>query len=234
MHDTESGLVYNRNRYLNSSLGLFISRDSIGYFAGFQLYQYLGSSPINLLDSMGNKPRLGPDSSPTSKPAIPDSLPDLPMPKVPKPPAPEYVKDPKQPEGTPVDLKIKERKGEYCGEIRLTAFDKNTFDFTFKWKESWPFACGIQKKLFDDNGGNQLETTIQNSIDDQVKEEKKQGQNLRKVIRCEDNKVCCNKKIYNGKYPVKLSFDIDLFGGCRISGTLKIDATFEGEIGECK
>ncbi|HAC66219.1 MAG TPA: hypothetical protein DCF68_22465 [Cyanothece sp. UBA12306] len=52
--DAESGLYYYRNRYLNTELGRFISRDPVGYMDGMNLYEYVKGNPINSLDPYGN------------------------------------------------------------------------------------------------------------------------------------------------------------------------------------
>ena len=41
--DPETGLYYYRNRYLDSDLGRFISRDPVGLIAGLNLYEYVKS-----------------------------------------------------------------------------------------------------------------------------------------------------------------------------------------------
>jgi RHS repeat-associated protein len=49
-HDTNTGLVYNRNRMLHTELGRFTSRDPLGYVDGRSLYQYVNSNPITGID----------------------------------------------------------------------------------------------------------------------------------------------------------------------------------------
>ncbi len=51
--DGESGLYYNRARYLHPTLGNFIQRDPLGYVDGGSLYQYERSRPGTLLDPSG-------------------------------------------------------------------------------------------------------------------------------------------------------------------------------------
>src|SRR6185437_6682304 len=53
MHDTESGLIYNRNRMIHPFIGGFIVRDPIFYSDGTNLYEYTHSSPIILTDPTG-------------------------------------------------------------------------------------------------------------------------------------------------------------------------------------
>ncbi len=51
--DAETGLYHVRNRYYDTSLGRFISRDPIGYGDGMNLYQYVGGRPLTFTDPMG-------------------------------------------------------------------------------------------------------------------------------------------------------------------------------------
>ena len=52
--DGETALYQVRNRYYDSSLSAFISRDPIGYLGGDRsLYRYVGNRPIGLLDPSG-------------------------------------------------------------------------------------------------------------------------------------------------------------------------------------
>jgi RHS repeat-associated protein len=53
--DAESGLQYNRARYLDSFTGKFISEDPINFKGGdSNLYRYVFNSPTNFLDPSGN------------------------------------------------------------------------------------------------------------------------------------------------------------------------------------
>jgi RHS repeat-associated protein len=53
--DAESGLQYNRARYLDSFNGRFISEDPISFAGGdANLYRYVGNSSLNLTDPTGN------------------------------------------------------------------------------------------------------------------------------------------------------------------------------------
>jgi RHS repeat-associated protein len=55
--DAESGLQYNRARYLDSFTGKFISEDPISFQGGdSNLYRYVFNSPTNFIDSSGNAP----------------------------------------------------------------------------------------------------------------------------------------------------------------------------------
>jgi RHS repeat-associated protein len=51
--DPETGLVYNRARYLHTDFG-WIQRDLEGYIDGFNLYQYTRSRPLSHTDAFGN------------------------------------------------------------------------------------------------------------------------------------------------------------------------------------
>ena len=54
-HDDETGLDYYGARYRDSSIGRFISEDTIGFAAGdFNLYRYTFNSPLNYTDPSGN------------------------------------------------------------------------------------------------------------------------------------------------------------------------------------
>ena len=52
-HDEETGIIYNRARYVHPLFGTFMQTDSLQYQDGMNLQEYLQSNPINLLDSMG-------------------------------------------------------------------------------------------------------------------------------------------------------------------------------------
>jgi RHS repeat-associated protein len=58
-HDVETGLAFYRNRYYHATLGIFISRDPLGYVDGMNFYQYVRGNPWSLLDALG----LSPDGS---------------------------------------------------------------------------------------------------------------------------------------------------------------------------
>ena len=51
--DLTTGLVYMRNRWYDSTLQRFISRDPIGYAGGTNLYEYSMSNPASYVDVMG-------------------------------------------------------------------------------------------------------------------------------------------------------------------------------------
>ena len=53
MHDKETGLIYNRARYLTPTFCRFIGRDPLEYIDGNNLYEYVRSSPLNLRDPYG-------------------------------------------------------------------------------------------------------------------------------------------------------------------------------------
>ena len=50
--DTETGLHYNRFRYYDSDVGMFISRDPIGLLGGSNVFQY-APNPIGWIDPLG-------------------------------------------------------------------------------------------------------------------------------------------------------------------------------------
>src|SRR5205807_1975940 len=52
-HDKESGLVFNRARYLHPYLGRFVQRDLLNYINGGNLYETEGSSPAASVDPSG-------------------------------------------------------------------------------------------------------------------------------------------------------------------------------------
>ena len=54
--DAEDSLYQVRNRYYDSSLSTFISRDPIGYKAGTNLYEYVGDKPLIQTDPTGREP----------------------------------------------------------------------------------------------------------------------------------------------------------------------------------
>jgi RHS repeat-associated protein len=58
--DPESGLVYNRWRYLHTSLGRTLQRDSKGYVDGMNIYQTYRSSPTDHVDPAGLRTHLRP------------------------------------------------------------------------------------------------------------------------------------------------------------------------------
>ncbi|CAN5370455.1 hypothetical protein BH09PLA1_BH09PLA1_12260 [soil metagenome] len=62
LHDEESGIVYNRARHLQTTLGRFMQRDPTGYHDTMTLIQYESEDPVSVLDWSG----LRNNSSPTS------------------------------------------------------------------------------------------------------------------------------------------------------------------------
>jgi RHS repeat-associated protein len=51
--DSESGLYYYRARYYDASIGRFLQEDPIGFDGGVNFYEYVGNSPVNLIDPFG-------------------------------------------------------------------------------------------------------------------------------------------------------------------------------------
>jgi RHS repeat-associated protein len=51
--DAETGQYYYRLRYLNPEHGRFLSRDPLGYVDGMNIYEYVSSTPMNLIDPWG-------------------------------------------------------------------------------------------------------------------------------------------------------------------------------------
>lgn len=57
LSDSETGLHYYRNRYLDARLGRFVSRDPLQYVAGLNVFEYAKSSPQRYHDSDGLRPK---------------------------------------------------------------------------------------------------------------------------------------------------------------------------------
>ena len=53
--DEETGLSHYRARAYSPMLGRFLQRDPIGYYDSMNLFQYVGNSPVNYVDSYGLK-----------------------------------------------------------------------------------------------------------------------------------------------------------------------------------
>jgi RHS repeat-associated protein len=51
--EAETGQYYYRLRYLNPEHGRFLSRDPLGYVDGMNIYEYVKSTPMNLIDPWG-------------------------------------------------------------------------------------------------------------------------------------------------------------------------------------
>ncbi len=59
-YDAVSGLYYYRARYYDATAGRFLSEDPVGFAAGdFNLYRYVGNSPLNATDPSGNNAVVG-------------------------------------------------------------------------------------------------------------------------------------------------------------------------------
>lgn len=52
-YDPETGFYYYKNRYYDTDLGRFISRDPIGYRGGANLYTYVHNNPVDYIDLFG-------------------------------------------------------------------------------------------------------------------------------------------------------------------------------------
>lgn len=54
--DSETGVYFYRARYLDPTIGRFVSEDSSGFNSGtVNFYEYVGSSPLNFSDPTGHK-----------------------------------------------------------------------------------------------------------------------------------------------------------------------------------
>ena len=56
-YDNETGLHYNRFRYYDSDVGMFIQRDPIGLLGGFNVFAY-ADNPIQFIDPLGLTKRI--------------------------------------------------------------------------------------------------------------------------------------------------------------------------------
>jgi RHS repeat-associated protein len=54
--DSETGLHYNRLRFLDTSVGRFISQDPIGFLGGLNFYAYARNNPLSFTDPTGKGP----------------------------------------------------------------------------------------------------------------------------------------------------------------------------------
>ena len=53
--DKETGLYYFKNRYYDSELGFFLTKDPMGYVDGPNTYAYVGNDPVNFVDFFGTE-----------------------------------------------------------------------------------------------------------------------------------------------------------------------------------
>ncbi|MBZ0167635.1 MAG: RHS repeat-associated core domain-containing protein, partial [Candidatus Omnitrophica bacterium] len=51
--DEETGIYYYRNRQYDPAIGRFLQRDPLGYYDSMNLYEYVGSNPVNSVDPLG-------------------------------------------------------------------------------------------------------------------------------------------------------------------------------------
>ena len=56
--DSETNLYYYRDRYYDASLGIFVSKDPIGFDDGPNRYSYVHNNPINFTDPFGLKTKV--------------------------------------------------------------------------------------------------------------------------------------------------------------------------------
>ncbi|WP_440534644.1 RHS repeat-associated core domain-containing protein [Variovorax sp. YR566] len=54
-HDAETGLHYNRHRYYDPGMGIYVSQDPIGLQGGLNLHQY-AANPLEWIDPLGLNP----------------------------------------------------------------------------------------------------------------------------------------------------------------------------------
>jgi RHS repeat-associated protein len=58
--DRDIDLVFSRTRYLDPTIGRFISPDPIAFFGGENFFRYVGNNPINFVDPTGLAPNVTP------------------------------------------------------------------------------------------------------------------------------------------------------------------------------
>jgi RHS repeat-associated protein len=117
-------IQYNRNRSYDYSTGRWLQRDPIGYVDGMNLYQYVKSNPIRLMDPLGLE--CPPDCAPTlpvdpvEPPTLPIPLPspfpppNWPPPLLPVLPSPVPEPFPSPPRISPKPVPPKPGPGEEC------------------------------------------------------------------------------------------------------------------------
>ncbi len=204
--------------------GGFIPRDPTTtnqYADGMNLYQYVGSNPVNWVDYTG-KGKEKPDGGGTeSKRAIP----------------PEYQPDlpPVIPSGDEVEINLEVRSlgnkaGGLCGHRKITRIQNLKVDLTWTDLKGDGTGCDFYKKL---------------ASDDEVKKQMNDVVGKRKELKCAKkclglgkNYRCCNKAKFNGTYPVKVVIHpiwlTELLSKkpiCQLSGSITATVTATGEIG---
>ncbi|WP_428940632.1 RHS repeat-associated core domain-containing protein [Fontivita pretiosa] len=218
MHDEDSGLVYNRHRMLHPGLGRFMQRDPVGYVDGMNLYTSASANPILNVDPTGTKrfrwpwqPR--PPREPTQPPTTqPPTRPVEPPEWDPEGPYPPNVIT----RETITTTTTQETYGGFCYEVRVTGARDIRADV------KWHGICLVEMGIYNLAGG--ARGIINNAIKN----------NIVGRADCPEGKKCCNKRSFNGTYPVWVTFNVRLSETCRVSGDFSAELTIEGFWGTCK
>jgi hypothetical protein len=94
---------------------------------------------------------------------------------------------------------------------------------------------GINKVIVSKIGKGPTDDGFSDAVDQLLS---RQSQSI--ALECPNGKTCCNKKSYDGEYPVSMKFRFELgrdFFGLKktvVTGTITGRAVINGEIGECK